>query len=444
MASRKQQNSFLNGSIPVNEHDLQGNPAHSVNGAGVMVGENREHFSLLHGNRRQLHRNHYKPRRVPSVVAGSEPTSGDESEKGDVSSVKTSRSAVMKNRMRSCYRLMCNRRPRGKAVCLVLVLVLFEAFAFLDGLDGVHQLLFSDKCQNCNRTEWENFILSLFYLSAGRVFYPVAGVIADSYLGRYRVINIGLWLLWIGFAINALAFSFLWLIPHGLPVGDAYKYIVAIVSIFLLSAGSGSVEGTIIPFGVDQLSQGASSDEISSYFYYYYIARNVAGLVATLFHFIIYDTVSFFPHADELSTTKAYEMNIDSSHIARNMLSVLAVSIALLVLFFSRNQFYRDKQYSNALKSVTRVLCFAARVKRQLPQRNRAFRYGGARTPRIDLAKTENDGDFSGEEVEEVKTFYRMLLLILALFGYFITYGAVSLLCRNTPTGIHKFSFIYS
>ena len=419
----------MNGSTQVNEHDLPvpGNPAHSVNGAGVMVGENREHFSLLQGNRQQLHSNYYKPKRVPSVVAGSEPTSGDEGENEDVSSdVTTSRLAMMKNRVRSCYRLMCNRRPKGKAVCLVLVIVFLEAFSFLDALDGVHQLLSSDECQSCNHTEWENFILSLFYSSAGRVFYPVAGVIADSYLGRYRVINIGLWLLWVGFAINALAFSFLWLIPPGLLVGDAYKYIVAIISIFLFSAGSGSVEGTIIPFGVDQLSQGASSDEISSYFYYYYIARNIAGLVATMLHFIIFDIISFFPKSDEYSATKAYEMNIDSGHIARNMLSVSVVSVAFLVLFYSRNQFYRDKQHSNALKLVTRVLCFAARVKRHLPRRNRAFRYGGAKTPRIDLAKTENDGDFSGEEVEEVKTFYRMLLLILSLFGYFITYGAVS------------------
>ena len=427
MANRKQQNSSLSGSTQVNEHDQRGNPAHSVNGAGVMVGENREHFSQLQGNRLQPYRNYYTPKRVPSVVGGSEPTSGGESENEDVSSdVTTSRSAMMKNRVRSCYRLMCNRRPKGKAVCLVLVVVFLEAFGFLDALDGVHQLLSSDECQSCNRTEWENFILSLLYSSAGRVFYPVAGVIADSYLGRYRVINIGLWLLWVGFAINALAFSFLWLIPPGLLVGNAYKYIVAIISIFLFSAGSGSVEGTIIPFGVDQLSQGASSDEISSYFYYYYIARNIAGLVATMLHFIIFDIISFFPKSDKYSATKTYEMNIDSGHIARNMLSVSAASVALLVLFYSRNRFYRDKQHSNALKLVTKVLCFAARVKRHLPWRNRAFRYGGAKTPRIDLAKTENDGDFSGEEVEEVKTFYRMLLLILSLFGYFITYGAVS------------------
>ena len=319
MANKKQQNSPINGSIHVNEHDLMMRGSPPRNGAGVMVGENREHFSLLQENRRQLHQNYYKPMKVSSMVAGSEPTSGDEGENEDLSKVATSgvsRSVMVKNRLSSCYRLMCNRRPKGRAVLLVLAIIFLESFAFLDALDGVQQLIFGDKCQSCLRTEWENLFLSLFYLSAGRVFYPVAGVIADSYLGRYRVINIGLWLLWAGFAISTLAFSILWLIPPSLLVGDAFRYIVAIASIFLFSAGSGSVEGTVIPFGVDQLAQGASSDEISSYFYYYYIARNVAGLAATLMHYIIFDTMSFFPHSDEHSPSKAYKMNVDSGHIA--------------------------------------------------------------------------------------------------------------------------------
>ena len=429
MASRKQHS--LNDSTQVNEHDRRGESAPSVlNGAGVMVrvGENREHFSptLLQGNRRQLHaaENYlYKPKTI-SIAAEGEPTSGGEDENGDVSKTTTCSRSMMKNRMSSCYRLMCNRHPKGKAVCLVLIVAFLESFAFLDALSGIHQLLSIDS----DRTEWESLILNLFYLSAGRLFYPVAGIIADSYLGRYNVINVGLWLIWVAYAINAVVFSFLWLIPSRLQIGHAYKYIVAIASMFLFSAGSGSVEGTIIPFGAEQLSQGVSSDEISSYFYYYYIARNVGGLIATLLHFVIVDKISYLPHhSDEHPTTIAYEINIDSGHVARNILSVSAISVALLLLFYSRNQFYRDKQHSSALKLVTRVLCFAARVKRQLPQRNRAFRYGGAKTPRIDLAKAENDGDFSGEEVEEVKTFYRMLLLILSLFGYFITHGAVSI-----------------
>ena len=370
------------------------------------------------------------------MIGGSETNSGDESENEDTSeafSLGYQLSLIMKNRLSSCHRLMCSRRPRGIGVCLILVIVFLEAFAYSGVFSGTHHLLSHDKCQDCPDTQWKHFILSIAYSSAGRVFYPVAGIIADSYLGRYRVINIGLWFLWVGFALNALTFSFLWLIPSGVLVDDASKYIIAIVSIFLFSAGSGSVEGTTIPFGVDQLSPGVSSDEISSYFHYYYIARNVAGLAATVLQIVIFDRATFFPHSFKQPLSKVYITNDDSCHITQSVVSVTVVSAALLLLFHCRSLFYRDRPHSNALKSVTRVSCFAARVKRQFPQRNRAFRYGGARTPRIDLAKTENDGNFDGEEVEEVKTFYRMLLLISSLFGYFVTHGAVSNLTYTHP-----------
>ena len=423
MASKNQKRSSMNGSIQVKDHDLRENPPH--NGAGVMVGENREHFSLLQNGRRQTPRN-YKSVRVSSMVAGSEPNLGDEGESDTISENRASLvSVVMKNRMASYFRLMRSRFPKGRGVLLVFIICFLETFSFFGALTGVKQLLpFKHKCQGC-LVDLESFVLSLLYSSAGRVFYPVAGIIADSYIGRYNVIHIGLWLLWIAFAISMLAFSILHSIPHG-PAEEVFKYFVAIVSVVLFSAGSGSVEATVIPFGVDQLSPGASSDEISSYFYYYYIIRNVAGFIATCILFIVFDIVSFFPHSDDSRGSKAYNWNMDIDYIVQNFLALLAVMAALLILSHFRNRFQRDKQHSNALYLVTRVLCFAARVKRQLPQRNRAFRYGGARTPRIDLAKTENDGDFSGEEVEEVKTFYRMLVLILSLFGYFITYGAVS------------------
>lgn len=422
MASKR---SSTNGSIQVKDHDLRANSPHN-NGASVMVGENREHFSLLQNGRQQRPRNYSKSVRVSSMVAGNQQNSGDEVESDTVSEDRTSLvSLVVKNRMASYLRLMRSRFPKGRGVLLVFIICFFETFSFFGALTGVKQLLpIKHKCQGC-LTDLESFVLSLLYSSAGRVFYPVAGIIADSYIGRYNVIHIGLWLLWIGFAISMLAFSVLHSIPRGV-AGEVFKYVVAVVSVVLFSAGSGSVEGTVILFGVDQLSPGASSDEISSYFHYYYIVRNIAGFIATCILFVVFDIANFIPHSDDSNDSKAYTWNMDIDYIVQNFLALLAVTAALLVLFYFRNQFQRDKQHSNALYSVTRVLCFAARVKRQLPQRNRAFRYGGARTPRIDLAKAENDGDFSGEEVEEVKTFYRMLLLILSLFGYFITYGAVS------------------
>ena len=427
MATQKQRNS-QSANVSIQASSQGENPSH-VN--GVMVGENREHFSLLRSNRQQPHRHHNYDRtmRVQAMIAESEhdmSTDGDDNASEDRTSTV---SVLVMNQLSSYYRLMCNRHPKGKGVFIVLILCFLETFAFVGTMTGVKRLLPVDKCHNC---QVEHFWLLLLLTTACRVLYPVAGVIADSYLGRYTVIHIGLWLVWIGFALSALSASLLRWISSAPIAGGVCEYVITIIVVILFSAGLGSVEAAIIPFGADQLAPGASSDEFSSYFYYYYMARNIAVFVATLILFTVFDEITFFSHSDDTPSSTAYKFNTDCGFVMQNLIAILVVTLALLILFHFRKHFYRDKQHSNAFKSVTSVLCYAARVKRQLPQRNRAFRYGGALTSRIDLAKEENDGTFTSEEVEDVKTFYRMLLLILSLFVYFVTYGAVSIMTAKT------------
>lgn len=378
------------------------------------VGENREHLSLLSSSRR--HVQHYQSVRVSSLTAGPKSTlSSSQNSIGNVSG-GSSVSILSRHRMVNYFQLIVNRHPRGKAAFLILLILLFETFAFFGALSGVRQLL-PVTSNDSTSHDVESFLLSLLYSSAGRVFYPVAGVIADSYLGRYGMIHIGLWLLWVGFATNSLSFSFLYLITPK----SVIAYILAVLSVILFSAGSGSVEAVLIPFGVDQLYQGASSDELSSYFYYYMMARNAGALAAVLVFIVVFDEIKFRPVIANMH-------NIGTQYAMQSILAVVAISTALVILFCIKNQLYRDKQHTNALKLIYQVLSYAATVKRQTPQYNRTFRYGEERKPRIELAKREFDGIFSSEEVEDVKTFYRMLFLLLSLFGFFITYGAVSCL----------------
>ena len=390
------------------------------NDALISVGENREHLSLLSSNRRQLSRSV----RVNLLTSGPAPTSSQDD--NYAASTSLSVSLPMRRRMINYYHLIFNRHPRGTGVFLVFILYFLETFAFNGALNGIEHLLpntgsNSNESGSTSSPDVRNFAFSLLYSSAGRVFYPVAGVIADSYLGRYNVIHIGLWLLWIGFAISSFSFSYLF-------SSNGAKYIVVAITFTLFGAGSGSVEATLIPFGVDQLSQGASSDELSSYFYYYYIARNAAGMIATLIFVVNFDLIHFYPQSDlnNPRTSNIKLLDNDIQYTLQSVLALIALSIALLILLCMKSQFYHDRQHSNALKLIFKVLSFATTVKRQIPQYNRAFRYGEGRQPRIELAKREYDGIFSGEEVEDVKTCYRMLFLILALFGYFVTYGAVS------------------
>ncbi len=120
-------------------------------------------------------------------------------------------------------------------------------------------------------------IYSIMLYTAGRVFYPVAGLLADVYLGRYRVINIGLWLFWIGLMIITMSLALEW----NLKEVDLYK-LPSVVATILFMIGSACVESTIIPFGVDQIRQGASSEELGSYFSWFYFGRNLGYILYLL------------------------------------------------------------------------------------------------------------------------------------------------------------------
>ena len=61
------------------------------------------------------------------------------------------------------------------------------------------------------------------------------------------------------------------------------------------------------------------------------------------------------------------------------------------------------------------------------PTRRSAFSYTGSDPPsRIDLAKIRHGGKFTNEEVEDVKTFIRIFLVLFAIGGALAVHGAVS------------------
>ena len=301
----------------------------------------------------------------------------------------------------TCKQMLCSRRPKGRAVPLVLLVYFLESFAFSTTLNAVRWLISDVGDEN-----WANFMYVFFYASAGRVLYPIAGLIADAYLGRYKVIHIGLWLFWILFVILSLTLAVEIKLREG-------KIAIFIIVALLFSAASGSVEANIIPFGADQLSQGAPSTELSSYFYWHYFARNAGGLANTIVSLIVFNTGSNY--------------NSYSVKLTLPMIGTLCVSVALILHYCLKHLYYHDTNRENPLKLVVNVVYFAATVKRQPPIFRRAFRIGERKKPRIELAKIDYDGIFTSEEVENVKTFCRILLIIYSLGGCFIAYGAVSL-----------------
>lgn len=87
---------------------------------------------------------------------------------------------------------------------------------------------------------------------------------------------------------------------------------------------------------------------------------------------------------------------------------------------------FQDRQRENPLREVANIVFYAATVKDSPPVNRRAFRYGESRKRRIERAKSRYDGIYTSEEVEDVKTFCKIVLVQFSLGLCFMTYTGVS------------------
>ena len=322
----------------------------------------------------------------------------EEDEESDIDSNLNDQGGVHPPLNRS---FLCDRYPKGKASLLVFILNVIAGYAF-----GTAEIL--NILQTKNPTI--KFMYVVFQPSITRLVYPISGFIADVYIGRYRMIRAALCVLFIGYFILVVSF----LVKGQLPKTHGVTFdIVHVIAFILITAGSGAFESSIIPFGVDQL-EGASSEEISSYFHYYYFARNL-GIGLALF---VYGLVSFIiSHSDD---SKMYT-------VFQPFVTIVILTLGVLLHQCLSHWYFKNRPGENPVKLVLKVLCYAAFVKRHIPVRRRAFRYGEEKKKRIDLAKVEYDGEFSGEKVEDVKAFCRICLILFTLIPSLSTIQAVGI-----------------
>ena len=107
-------------------------------------------------------------------------------------------------------------------------------------------------------------------------------------------------------------------------------------------------------------------------------------------------------------------------------LVLIKVSIGLIVLIMSVNKFDVHQVKMNPFKTIFKILQYT--WKHKYPERRSAFTYWENKEPsRIDFGKQKYGGPFTNEEVEDMKTFFRLLILMLSLFGFFLNDDCQSL-----------------
>ena len=197
----------------------------------------------------------------------------------------------------------------------------------------------------------------------------------------------------------------------------AVRLLVAILCLVYF-IGLGLFQANAIQFGLDQLLE-APTPKLIAFIHWYYWAQNVGSLA--LFYIIGGEVSMLYGIAELSNGTVDQAMN-------RNLNNTVFISVSFVIIFTvitsvlftfcaSKKHFYIQKAGLNPFKNIYKVLKYS--WKHKVPEHRSAFTYWEEDIPRrIDLGKNKYGGPFTNEEVEDTKTFLRILPLLLCLFGY--------------------------
>ena len=243
--------------------------------------------------------------------------------------------------------------------------------------------------------------------------FPIAGWLADAKFGRQKVITMSIWLMWWGLLIMVPVLLLLTPNPilllkypyqcneknYILPIGGTFLC----ASMILFYVGAAGFLPNSLPFIVDQLTD-MSSLWVSSYIRLYAWAQYLGYFLGT-FPLVFY--------------------NISARRPPLVIVAVILLfihSIVVIANIFCQTLFTQSQGYDDPYKTVFRVVNFAR--KHKVPIRRSAMTYCETSLPgRLDLGKKKYGGPFTNEEVENVKTFFRIVVVLLSLFGYYISYS---------------------
>ena len=220
----------------------------------------------------------------------------------------------------------------------------------------------------------------------GYCSFPFLGLLADVWIGRYKAILIGIVLCFISWIIIGIGF-----VVDSYLDSETILYSVYGFAYFFQFSGLSGFNANIIQYNIDQLV-GVSADELNSVIYWHVLSEPLVALIFYLLQCLFYSSKYF----------------IMITFIA----SGVSVSLVLVSHSFLKHKLENISLIKNPIKLIVRVLCYAR--KHKYPENRSALTYWEEEAPsRLDLGKDKYGGPFTEEEVEDVKTVFRMLPLFI-------------------------------
>ena len=298
--------------------------------------------------------------------------------------------------------MKCSLSSQHKAAFTILLLhgLVHGIIMGTDSFESSFYLFYSSQA-SLSIIETES--LSCVVLIIELLMLPVGGWLADVYYGRYKVLIASVWGMWTAMMIITGNSTILYLFPDVQPVRIAVLYLTYPVSLLAMAILRAFFQANILASLLDNL-HSESSDTIRKYIYFF---------VWT----IIISTRILIQTVPCVSTEPLI------SNLLQQVAMAGAMTAAVCVILCFGNYFNVAFQPKNPLKLIRNVISYA--VKNKYPRHRSAFTYCENTIPsRMDLAMSKYGGPFDEEEVNDVKTFGKLLLTFPSFaFGCVMYYG---------------------
>lgn len=293
---------------------------------------------------------------------------------------------------------------RGAILVLIWSALLHSSGSYL--LTAIMILRIQDKYNTASISEDViNYAIVLGAMMVTLVFYPVVGLLAETKFTRFKFMVGGNVVVILGLLVLMSDYF----VDRCLKDSDASEClshpadnvtVPLVLGLIITHIGLGIFEANAIQFGADQL-QFAKSDELSKFVHWYFW---------TLF-VVRYTLTSIIVHLDK----KWYTFPL----FVMTIFSLFCTITALVVVIFCSclcQLFIEPTSRTNPLTLINKVMNYASQHTQ--PVKPSAFTYGDEASPsRLDLGKERFGGPFTTEQVEDVKSFLQIIVLLFTLFG---------------------------